>query len=109
MNSAEILRFFNGSMRWTQTAQTLTGAGAVSLTTIKTLLVTTGADALTLADGVEGQFKFIKMKTHGGNGTLTPSNLANGTTLTFDGAGDSAHLMFMDGEWVLMGGTATLA
>jgi hypothetical protein len=109
MNSVEIWRIFNGSQRITQTAQTLTGPGAVSTTTIKTLLVTTGADALTLADGAEGQTKYIKMKTDGGDGTLTPSNLANGTTLTFNDAGDSAHLMFLDGEWVFMGGTATLA
>ena len=35
------------------TPQTLTGAGAVNLTTFSTLLVTTGANALTLAAGAE--------------------------------------------------------
>lgn len=72
-------------------------------------MVTTGTDALTLADGAEGQEKFIIMKTDGGTGTLTPSNLGNGTTLTFDDAGDSAHLIFTNGNWYFMGGTATLA
>lgn len=91
------------------TPQTLTGAGAVNLTTTTTLLVTTGANALTLADGTEGQHKYIVMKTDGGAGTLTPTNLYNGTTLTFDDVGDSAHLFFTDGQWVFMGGTATLA
>ena len=91
------------------TPQTLTGAGAVTLTEKTTLLVTTGTDALTLADGTEGKEKFIVMKTDGGDGTLTPTNLANGTTITFDDAGDSAHLLFTDGAWTFMGGTATLA
>jgi hypothetical protein len=91
------------------TPQTLTGAGAVNLTTATTWIVTTGADALTLADGTEGQRKFIVMKTDGGAGTLTPSNLGNGTTITFDDVGDSADLLFTNSAWHFMGGTATLA
>src|SRR5690349_14355821 len=51
--------------------QTLTGAGAVNTTQRSTLLVTTGANALTLGLGTEGQTKFIRMKTDGGDGTLT--------------------------------------
>jgi len=92
-----------------QTPQTLTGAGAVDITSAMTLIVTEGADALTLADGASGQEKLIVMKTDSGAGTLTPTNLKNGTTITFDDVGDSAHLVFMDGAWVFMGGTATLA
>ena len=49
------------------------------------------------------------MKTDGGTGTLTPANLGNGTTLTFDDEGDSAHLKFTNGNWYFVGGTATLA
>jgi hypothetical protein len=49
------------------------------------------------------------MKTDGGAATLTPSNLYNGTTITFDDVGDSADLIFADGQWVFLGGTATLA
>lgn len=91
-----------------QTPQTLTGAGAVDVTSSTTLLITDDANALTFADGSEGQEKFIVMKTDGGVGTLTPTNLKNGSTLTFDDVGDSAHLVFIDGAWVFMGGTATL-
>ena len=39
--------------------QTLTGAGAVDVTNPITHIVTTGVNALTLADGVEGQTKYI--------------------------------------------------
>lgn len=92
-----------------QGVQTLTGAGAVDLLSPITHLVTTGANALTLANGEDGQIKYIVMKTDGGDGTLTPANLGNGTTLTFDAAGESAHLIFTNGNWYFMGGTATLA
>lgn len=92
-----------------ETPQTLTGAGAVNVTSKVTWVVTTGANALTLAAGVEGQEKFIVMKTDGGDGTLTPAALGNGTTITFDDAGDSAHLVYTNSAWYFMGGTATLA
>ncbi len=98
-----------GALYGSTTPQTLTGAGAVNLTTSTTWIVTTGADALTLADGVEGQRKFIIMKTDGGDGTLTPTTLGNGTTITFDDVGDSANLLFTNSAWYFMGGTATLA
>lgn len=90
--------------------QTLTGAGAVSLLVKNTLLVTTGANALTLAAGTEGQTKFIRMKTDGGDGTLTVTNLQGGTTLTFNDAGDFVNLYYLDAKWhILTNSGATLA
>ena len=97
------------SNTYSGTPQTLTGAGAVDIITATTHVVTTGTNALTLIDGVEGQRKFIVMKTDGGVGTLTPSNLGNGATLVFDDVGDSADLIFTNSAWHFMGGTATLA
>lgn len=79
--------------------QTLTGAGAVNLTQMNTVLVTTGANALTLAAGSDGQYKFIRMKTDGGDGTLTVTNLQGGTTLTFNDAGDFVLLYYLDSKW----------
>ena len=94
---------------YAQAPQVLSGAGAVDIVSQITHIVTTGADALTLVDGAEGQEKFIVMKTDANDGTLTPSNLGNGITITFDDVGDSAHLIFTNGAWHFMGGTATLA
>lgn len=93
------------------TPETVTGAGAISTATTITHLVTTGTDALTLADPTTqfGQMKYIVMKTDGGTGTLTPTTLANGTTITFDDVGDSAFLLWTNSGWHFMGGTATLA
>lgn len=90
-------------------ATILTGPGAVDPDNAITLLVTTGADALTLADGANNQRVYIKMITDGGAGTLTPTNLAGGTTLTFDDVSDDAALVFTASTWNFVGGTATLA
>jgi hypothetical protein len=99
-----------GTFRNAGTPQTLTGAGAVNLTTYATLLVTTGANALTLAAGAEGQHKFIRMKTDGGDGTLTVTNLQGGTTITFNDAGDFVHLFYVDAKWhILTNSGATVA
>lgn len=90
--------------------QTLTGAGAVSLATLWTDLVTTGANALTLADGETGQLKIITMNTDGGDGTLTPTNFHNGTTITFNDVGDAVLLLFYKAKWGIIANTgATVA
>lgn len=83
--------------------QDLEGAGAVNLTTVTTKWTTTDADAGTLADGEEGQVKEIVMVADGGDGTLTPANFGNGTTITFDAVGESVVLRFLDGNWWVVG------
>ena len=75
--------------------QSLSGAGAVDLTNLITELTTTGANALTLADGTtSGQIKIINMIVDGGDGTLTPTTFANGTTITFDAVAESVTLVW---------------
>ena len=75
--------------------QSLSGAGAVDLTNLITELTTTGANALTLADGTtSGQVKIVNMIVDGGDGTLTPVTFANGTTITFDAVAESATLVW---------------
>jgi hypothetical protein len=85
--------------------QLLSGAGAVNVTNYATKVATTGADALTLADGVDGQEKFIYMTTDGGDGTLTPTSSPGYTTITFNDVGDSVLLQFSTaaGGWVIKG------
>ena len=81
---------------------TRTGPGAISVTTLTTEIVTTGADALTLANGTLGQLKILVMKTDGGNATITPTTFANGTTLTMDAVLDSATLVYTSAGWVIL-------
>jgi hypothetical protein len=81
--------------------QDLSGPGAVNITTFCTKLTTTGADAFTLANGaVIGQLKKVQMIVDGGDGVLTPANLAGGTTITFADAGDFALLAWDGTDWV---------
>lgn len=82
---------------------TLTGAGAVDIINEVTDLITTGADALTIADGAVGQRKTIYMRTDGGDGTLTPANALGWSTAVFADAGDVVHMEFRVGGWILIG------
>jgi hypothetical protein len=70
------------------------GAGAIPLTATTVQLTTTGANALTLADGVNGQRLSIVMVASGGNGTLTPATKTGFTTATFTAVGNAVTLQF---------------
>lgn len=81
--------------------QAISGAGAASLESYYTAWTSTGAQAGTLADGrYFGQLKKIQLIVDGGDLTLTPANLAGGTTITFADAGDFALLAWSGTEWV---------
>tara|TARA_R110002073_G_scaffold331380_2_gene516119 strand:- start:186 stop:731 length:546 start_codon:yes stop_codon:yes gene_type:complete len=82
--------------------QLLTGAGAIDVVSAITEVVSTGAQAGTFADGVEGQIKFIVMKTDGGDFTITPTNFNSGSTITLDTAGDAVLLLFTNSAWYLI-------
>lgn len=84
------------------TPQTLTGAGAISLNTADTLLTTTGANALTLAAGTEGQYKFIKLVVDGGDATVTVTNLQGGTQIVFNDVGDFVYLYYRGSKWNIL-------
>ena len=85
-----------------KTVQNISGPGAISVTTGVTLITTTGTDAYTLADGVEGQIKVISMKVDGGNGTVTPDNFVNGTSILFNNVEDTVTLLYQSTGWVLL-------
>lgn len=75
--------------------QSLSGPGAVNLTTFATELTSTGvADALTLADGLPGQLKSIFHGVDGGSMVLTPTTATGFTTVTFTNVGESVLLQF---------------
>ncbi len=75
--------------------QSLSGAGAVNVTTATTKLTTTGsAQALTLANGTNGQLKSIVHAVDGGSAVLTPTTKTGFTTIPFTNVGDSALLQY---------------
>jgi hypothetical protein len=76
------------------TVGTRSGAGAVPITSGTVRLTTTGADALTLANGVNGQILTIVMVVDGGDGTLTPTTKTGFATITFNDVGDAVVLQY---------------
>lgn len=74
--------------------QALSGAGAANVTQLTTALTTTGADAITLANGTAGQLKIITQIVDGGDGTLDAATSTGWSTITFDAVGDSVTLQF---------------
>ena len=85
--------------------QRLTGSGStevVNLTDTVTLLITTGTQNFSLANGTEGQIKIISMVTDGGAGTVTPASFVNGTSITFDDVEDTITLLYQSTGWVVL-------
>jgi hypothetical protein len=97
----------NGGTGASATVQVLSGAGAVNTTSLATAFTSTGAgNALTLADGAQGQIKtiiYVAEAAGGDTGVLTPTNLGSATTITFNAVGDSVTLQFAGTDWWVVG------
>lgn len=95
-------------------AQALSGPGAVNITQLTTKFTSTATgNALTLADGVEGQIKvivYVAEAAGADTGILTPTNLGAYTTITFNAVGDACILQFLGTDWwVISARGATVA
>jgi hypothetical protein len=97
----------NGGTGASGTVQALSGAGAVNITSLATAFTSTGAgNALTLADGAQGQLKtiiYVAEAAGGDTGVLTPTNLGSATTITFNAVGDSVTRQFAGTDWWVVG------
>jgi hypothetical protein len=84
---------------------TLSGAGAVPITKDTTKLTSSGASqALTLANGTDGQIKRIIHDVDGGSMVLTPTTKTGFSTVTFTNAGDSVTLEYVTTRgWIVVG------
>lgn len=96
---------FNGAI--IGAVQALSGPGAVNVTQLTTAFTSTAAgNALTLADGAQGQIKtiiYVAEAAGGDTGVLTPTNLGSATTITFNNIGDSVTLQFAGTDWWVVG------
>jgi hypothetical protein len=97
----------NGGTGASAAVQALSGAGAVNITSLATAFTSTAAgNALTLADGAQGQIKtiiYVAEAAGGDTGVLTPTNLGSATTITFNAVGDSVTLQFAGTDWWVVG------
>ena len=105
--SQGITQVENGGTGASGAVQALSGPGAVNITSLATAFTSTGTgNALTLADGAQGQLKtiiYVAEAAGGDTGVLTPTNLGSGTTITFNAVGDSATLQFAGTDWWVVG------
>jgi hypothetical protein len=97
----------NGGTGASSAVQALSGPGAVNITSLATAFTSTAAgNALTLADGAQGQIKtviYVAEAAGGDTGVLTPTNLGSATTITFNAVGDSVTLQFAGTDWWVVG------
>ena len=93
-----------GLLNLSQTPETVTSNGVIDISKVMTLISTGAVNVdLTLADGNNGQLKFLTMTVAGGgNGIVTPFNLLGGSVLTFNGVGDSVILFFTGSTWAVV-------
>ena len=92
------------------TPQTLSSGGAISITSSVTRITSPDASGtLTIVDGVDGQIKTIIMQSNSANHTLSITSNIGHSSIVFNGAGDTATLMFQGTVWYFIGGTATVS
>lgn len=84
---------------------TLSGAGAIPITTSLVKFTSTGgAQALTLANGVDGQRLTIVHDVDGGSGILTPTTKTGFSAVTFTNVGDTVDLVYVTTRgWMVTG------
>lgn len=83
---------------------TLSGPGAISVVKGTTKVTTTGvSDALTLADGTDGQIITIIHDVDGGSAVLTPTTKTGFSTITFTAVGEACVLQFVTTRgWIIL-------
>lgn len=96
--------FFTGTF-YRSATQSLSGPGAANVTQGATAITTTGTnDAITLADGAEGQEKVIFHAVDGGSFVLTPTTKTGWSTFTSTVAGECISLRFTATRgWIITG------
>lgn len=100
---------FEGGIIFPKTGSTTCAADVLAIpVTHEVVVKTTGADAeaLTLANGIQGQILCIVLGTDGGgDGTLTPTTKTGFATIVFADAGDIATLKYVDDSagWIILG------
>jgi hypothetical protein len=90
------------------THDVIANTGTASITKTITRLTNTGTSVLTLPNGsFDGQVKIVIMISATATTTVT-GNIGNGS-IAFTKTGDSAQLMFTQGKWWFIGGSATVS
>jgi monoamine oxidase len=100
-----------GTVTLDPTVQSIVSAGDVVdvSTTVTHLTSDASGGSITIPAGSTNQIKIITMITTAGGAYTLSSNVANSATITFNGVGKSATLLFTNNKWHMIGGTASIA
>ena len=111
VSASNIFNYIPTWLGLAQTSQSITADGssatAINVTTAVTEINATSAThSGALADGTAGQIKMIlNTSTSGTNAiTITPDNLAGGSTITLNAPGESVVCIFKNSNWYVIGG-----
>ena len=91
---------------------TITAAGAINPAYNVTYINDpSGPGACTIGTGLDGQVHIVVMSSNSGGHALTLSGANVCNTITFNGTGDSATLLYDTGlsKWYFIGGSATVS
>ena len=102
------IQTITGYQQYADTPDIVSAAGAISIVTPITHIVTNGAaTSLTLGNGVEGQQKIIVLKTltsAGHSDVITPAGGGAGfTTITMAALGATVTLLYTNSKWTVIG------
>ncbi|MFZ9610546.1 MAG: hypothetical protein ACO294_07570 [Methylococcales bacterium] len=101
----------SGNLNLQSTVQSVTSGGTtIDLTKpVSHLTADNTGGVLTLPPGTTNQIKYLVMiATSGGSYTIS-SNVANNQTITFNAVGKTAQVLYTNGKWYMVGGTASIA
>ncbi len=100
--TGSIVSIAGGVINATQTITSATSL-AISLSTLITFFDgSLGAITATLANGTVGQTKILIMTNNTNQASVTPTTKLGFTTITFNGNGDSATLIYTSSGWVIV-------
>jgi len=100
-----------GNVSYSSDVQTITYASEIDVNTPVTLLQADadGGELILPEATKENQIKILVMTSTEGGAYHITERIANGKYLSFYATGDTATLMYVAGNWYLIGGTATLS
>jgi len=100
----------NGELILQGSEEIAAGGGSTELDMTKAVHIISadaGGDVFTISDGVVGQQMTIIGLAMAGTATITPDTMFAGTSVTFNAAGDSVVLMFIETDgWTVIGGNS---
>ena len=100
-----------GNVSYSSDVQTITYASEIDINTPVTLLQAdaSGGELILPEATKENKIKILVMNSTEGGAYHITERIANGKYLSFYATGDTATLMYVAGNWYLIGGTATLS